>query len=63
MKPQIIDPTTPHTITGPAMVNILTQMPYIIPSFLNSMAGLDIEFENPVIGITEPAPPQAPITS
>ena len=24
---------------------------------------VEIEFENPVIGITEPAPPQAPITS
>ena len=51
--PQIIEPTTPQTITGPAIVNILTHIPYIMPSFLNSMDGLDIEFELLYKGYTQ----------
>lgn len=53
----------PVTITGPAMENIFTHKPKIIPSFLKSSAGLAMEFENPVIGIMLPAPAKAPILS
>lgn len=55
--------TTPFTMTGPATENIFTHIPKIMPSFLYSSAGLAIELEKPVIGITEPAPPKAPILS
>lgn len=55
--------TTPDTITGPATVNIFTQIPKMMPSCLNSIAGLVTEFENPVIGTIEPAPANAPILS
>ena len=63
MNPTIMLATTPDTITGPATVNIFTQIPNIIPSCLNSIAGLVTEFENPVIGTMEPAPANAPILS
>lgn len=52
--------TVPQTITGPAMMNILAHIPNIMPSFLNSKAGLVIEFEKPVIGTIVPAPAKAP---
>ena len=55
--------TVPETITGPAIMNIFAHIPKIIPSFLNSMAGLVMEFENPVIGTIVPAPANAPILS
>ena len=48
--------TVPKTITGPAITNILAHIPNTIPSFLNSIAGLTIELEKPVIGIIVPAP-------
>ena len=48
--------TVPNTITGPAITNIFAHIPKTIPSFLNSIAGLVIEFEKPVIGIIVPAP-------
>ena len=57
------DIARPLTITGPATENILTQSPKIIPSFLNSMAGLVIELENPVIGTIETKKAKTPILS
>ena len=36
------------------MLNILTQIPNIMPSFLNSIDGLTIALANPVIGIIRP---------
>lgn len=62
MPTKMLD-TIPTTITGPAMVNIFTQIPYIIPSCLNSIAGEVIEFEKPVIGTIEPPPANLPILS
>ena len=53
----------PVTITGPATENILTHMPNIQPSFLNSIAGDAIELEKPVIGTMDPAPAKAPMRS
>ena len=53
----------PVTITGPAIVNILTHKPKIQPSFLYSSAGLAMEFEKPVIGTIEPAPANVPMRS
>ena len=50
-------------MTGPAIVNIFTHKPKIKPSLLNSIAGLVIELENPVIGTIEPPPAYAPIRS
>ena len=61
--PTITEIASPFTITGPATVNILTQSPNMIPSFLNSIAGLVIELENPVIGTIDPAPAKTPILS
>jgi hypothetical protein len=52
-----------NTITGPAIVNILTQIPYIMPSLFASMAGEAIEFEKPVIGMIVPAPANLPMRS
>ena len=63
MNPTTMLATTPTTITGPAIVNIFTHIPKIIPSFLNSTAGLVIEFEKPVIGTIEPPPANFPILS
>lgn len=50
-------------MTGPATINFFAQRPKINPSFLNSSAGLVIEFEKPVIGIIIPAPAYSPILS
>lgn len=51
----------PYTRTGPATLNMFAPIPKTNPSGLNSMAGETIEFENPVIGIVEPAPATFPI--
>lgn len=55
--------TTPITITGPAIENILTQMPKMMPSLFDSIAGEAIEFEKPVMGMIVPAPANFPIRS
>lgn len=51
----------PNTRTGPATVNIFPPTPITYPSDLYSIAGETIEFANPVIGISEPAPANFPI--
>ena len=51
----------PYTRTGPATVNIFAPTPITYPSDLYSMAGETIEFANPVIGTSEPAPANFPI--
>ena len=53
----------PKTITGPATENIFAHKPSTMPSLLCSIAGLTIEFANPVIGMMLPAPPNEPILS
>ena len=55
--------TIPQTITGPATVNILTHMPKIIPSRLNSIALEQMLFAKPVIGTIVPAPANFAISS
>ena len=55
------DAQMPKTSTGPATVNILPPTPMMYPSDLYSIAGETIEFANPVIGISEPAPANFPI--
>ena len=63
INPTITLATVPKTITGPAITNIFAHIPKTIPSFLNSIAGLAIEFEKPVIGIIVPAPAYTAILS
>ena len=46
----------PQAITGPAIVNIFTQVPKIMPSALNSTEAEDTALANPVIGTSVPAP-------
>lgn len=46
----------PNTSTGPAILNIFAPMPNTCPSVLNSIAGDTMEFANPVIGTSVPAP-------
>ena len=46
----------PNTSTGPATVNSFAPRPVTKPSLLNSSAGETIEFANPVIGTSVPAP-------
>lgn len=48
--------TTPQTITGPAIVNIFTHIPKIMPSRLYSIALEQMLFAKPVIGTIVPAP-------
>ena len=48
-------------LTGPATVNIFAPTPITYPSDLYSIAGETIEFANPVIGTSEPAPANFPI--
>ncbi len=50
-------------MTGPAIVNILTAVPVISPSVLNSSAGATTELAKPVIGTMVPAPAQRAIRS
>ena len=45
-----------QAMTGPAMVNIFTQVPKIMPSALNSTAADDTALAKPVIGTSVPAP-------
>lgn len=52
----ITEAEIPNTRTGPATVNILPPTPITYPSDLYSIAGDTIEFANPVIGTSEPAP-------
>ena len=51
----------PYTSTGPATVNIFAPTPITYPSDLYSIAGETIEFANPVIGTSDPAPANFPI--
>ena len=46
----------PQAMTGPAMVNIFTQVPKIMPSALNSTAADETALAKPVIGTSVPAP-------
>ena len=46
----------PETMTGPATVNILTHIPKMMPSLLNSIALEQMLFAKPVIGTIVPAP-------
>lgn len=57
----ITDVEIPNTNTGPATVNIFPPTPITYPSDLYSIAGDTIEFANPVIGTSEPAPANFPI--
>ena len=56
-----MDDDIPNTSTGPATVNIFAPTPITYPSVLYSIDGEIIEFANPVIGISEPAPANFPI--
>ena len=48
--------TIPKTMTGPATMNILTHIPNMTPSRLNSIALEQMLFAKPVIGTIVPAP-------
>ena len=48
--------STPYTTTGPAMMKSFAARPVIMPSVLNSSAGLVTAFAKPVMGTSAPAP-------